>query len=172
MADKQMWRHGTRGGFTNHGCRCPECSIAERTYQAAYHAKNREKRNAKTTHWRENNPDYERIRYQSESERLRKTANKAARRARGRSLDHGCVTPDALRGIAEYYGGNCVYCGKTFEHIDHFIPLSKFGPHCVENLVTACSRCNLRKGAKMPAEWFVELNGFSRNFDLVKCEVI
>jgi len=46
----------------------------------------------------------------------------------------------------------CYYCRKTFSgksiHFDHIIPLSKGGPHSVDNLCVACQPCNSRKHAR------------------------
>ena len=49
----------------------------------------------------------------------------------------------------------CVYCGKASAnlHCDHVLPRSRGGPDSMENLVAACPRCNLLKGAKTPEEW-------------------
>ncbi len=54
----------------------------------------------------------------------------------------------------------CQYCGKTCTPetatIDHVIPRSKWtgskGVSSYENVVTACKRCNKRKGDKTPLE--------------------
>lgn len=45
----------------------------------------------------------------------------------------------------------CRYCGSRVGpfHVDHVVPWSKGGPNTVENLVTACKFCNLRKGTKI-----------------------
>jgi 5-methylcytosine-specific restriction endonuclease McrA len=49
---------------------------------------------------------------------------------------------------------SCQYCGDTLpaKHLtlDHVQPLSKGGGHNWENVVTACSPCNNRKGNKTP----------------------
>lgn len=50
---------------------------------------------------------------------------------------------------------NC-NCSEKF-HVDHIIPLSKGGPHELENLAIACPTCNLRKSAKMPEQFLAEL---------------
>lgn len=45
----------------------------------------------------------------------------------------------------------CQYCGTREElTFDHVIPRSKGGLTTWENVVAACSPCNLRKGDKMP----------------------
>jgi hypothetical protein len=56
-------------------------------------------------------------------------------------------------------GYACVYCGSggLELHCDHVEPVSRGGGHEIENLVTACSICNLSKGAKTLAEWRPEL---------------
>ena len=47
----------------------------------------------------------------------------------------------------------CQYCGaKEKLTLDHVIPISKGGPSSWENVVTACSPCNSKKGNKTPAE--------------------
>ena len=47
---------------------------------------------------------------------------------------------------------SCQYCGDPQElTFDHVIPRSKGGLTTWENVVAACSPCNLRKGDKMPA---------------------
>jgi 5-methylcytosine-specific restriction endonuclease McrA len=50
----------------------------------------------------------------------------------------------------------CQYCGEApgRHHltVDHVIPRSRGGTHGWENLVTACKRCNQKKGSLLPAE--------------------
>lgn len=50
----------------------------------------------------------------------------------------------------------CRYCGEaelTEPHCDHVVPVSQGGPSTLENLVTACGPCNIKKGARRPEEW-------------------
>jgi len=54
----------------------------------------------------------------------------------------------------------CHYCQCRIEvhgpekyQIDHFIPLSRGGSNHANNIVLACSGCNLGKGSKMPWEY-------------------
>ena len=45
----------------------------------------------------------------------------------------------------------CQYCGSTHKlTLDHVIPRSKGGAHTWENVVTACTGCNGRKGDRTP----------------------
>jgi len=50
-------------------------------------------------------------------------------------------------------GNKCQYCGATKDlTIDHIHPRSLGGEDTWENLVTACSNCNSRKGGKLLTE--------------------
>jgi 5-methylcytosine-specific restriction endonuclease McrA len=50
----------------------------------------------------------------------------------------------------------CQYCGDDHPAhdltFDHVIPRSRLGRTTWENVVTACSHCNLRKGSRLPKE--------------------
>lgn len=56
-------------------------------------------------------------------------------------------------------GFTCIYCGKSsiedkiILHVEHVFPMIKGGGHTIENLVTACSVCNIEKGAKRLPIW-------------------
>ena len=55
---------------------------------------------------------------------------------------------------------SCVYCGRHRSQLrgrqfltrDHVIPTSRGGENTWENVVTACSPCNNRKGDRLPRE--------------------
>jgi HNH endonuclease len=48
----------------------------------------------------------------------------------------------------------CVYCEETGSvECDHVVPVSRGGPSTLENVFTACKRCNLEKGTKDVASW-------------------
>lgn len=57
-------------------------------------------------------------------------------------------------------GYTCQYCGRHRRQLgyresltrDHVVPLSRGGDNGWANVVTACSRCNLRKGNALPPE--------------------
>lgn len=48
----------------------------------------------------------------------------------------------------------CQYCGKKSQDLtlDHVIPRRQHGPHTWNNVVAACTKCNLRKAGRTPAE--------------------
>jgi 5-methylcytosine-specific restriction endonuclease McrA len=49
---------------------------------------------------------------------------------------------------------SCQYCGATGDELtlDHVLPRSRGGEDSWENIVTACVRCNVRKGNRTPKE--------------------
>ncbi|MCB9026447.1 MAG: HNH endonuclease [Bdellovibrionaceae bacterium] len=54
-------------------------------------------------------------------------------------------------------GYQCQYCQSYFHKknltVDHVHPISKGGKHCWNNVVTACNKCNNRKGSKTLQEF-------------------
>lgn len=55
----------------------------------------------------------------------------------------------------------CQYCGEMPGRqnltVDHVIPRSRGGKHGWDNLVTACKRCNQKKGCSTPSEAMMHL---------------
>ncbi|MEB3828809.1 HNH endonuclease [Phormidium sp. CCY1219] len=62
--------------------------------------------------------------------------------------------PLTRRNILHRDGHSCQYCGCTGEDLtlDHVIPRSRGGGDTWENLVSACVRCNVKKGNRTPDE--------------------
>ncbi|MEY3690280.1 MAG: HNH endonuclease [Candidatus Kapaibacteriota bacterium] len=58
------------------------------------------------------------------------------------------------RNILRRDNNQCQYCGKISSPLtlDHIIPRSRGGMDTWDNLVTACVRCNNRKGNQTPEE--------------------
>lgn len=52
----------------------------------------------------------------------------------------------------------CGYCGLHATTIDHILPKSKGGNHTWENCISACSKCNTKKGSKILSELGWTLN--------------
>lgn len=55
----------------------------------------------------------------------------------------------------------CLYCGQLFKEVqlsrDHVVPISRGGQDVWTNVVTACKRCNARKGSYALEECAMEL---------------
>ena len=72
------------------------------------------------------------------------------------------VTNTFLFARDEY---TCQYCGRHRSELgyrqsltrDHVVPISRGGGNGWRNVVTACSRCNLNKGDRLPREAGMEL---------------
>uniref|UniRef100_K3ZWE8 HNH nuclease domain-containing protein n=1 Tax=Setaria italica TaxID=4555 RepID=K3ZWE8_SETIT len=64
----------------------------------------------------------------------------------------------------------CQYCSSRDNlTIDHVIPISRGGKWEWENLVTACSRCNSRKGQKTLEQANMKLRKLPRVCDVLPC---
>ncbi len=75
-------------------------------------------------------------------------------------LPHRRVPP--TRGAVMLRDRNtCQYCGimpgQGELTVDHVIPRSRGGAHSWQNLVTACKRCNQKKGSHTPDEALMQL---------------
>lgn len=70
------------------------------------------------------------------------------------------VEPVSRAEVWSRGAGQCWLCGKPVTlrgmHVDHAVPLSRGGAHSYANCRPACAGCNLRKGAKLPAEYQLE----------------
>ena len=75
--------------------------------------------------------------------------------SRARAKSRKGVAPRLRFQILARDGYRCVYCGATGDtaalHVDHKTSIAEGGTDEPENLVTACERCNLGKGAKSAA---------------------
>ena len=84
--------------------------------------------------------------------------------------------PITRKNILERDRHSCQYCSKRGEQLtlDHIVPKSRGGADSWENLVTACMRCNVRKGNRTPREAEMELLSQPRKphsslyFELIK----
>jgi 5-methylcytosine-specific restriction endonuclease McrA len=68
------------------------------------------------------------------------------------------VPPVNRREVLRRDHHSCQYCGSSKRlTLDHVLPRSKGGPHTWDNVVTACERCNSRKGDRTPTEAGMQL---------------
>jgi 5-methylcytosine-specific restriction endonuclease McrA len=60
--------------------------------------------------------------------------------------------PLTRRAVLDRDAHLCAYCGTRADTIDHVKPRSRGGVHAWSNVVSACARCNHRKGDRLLAE--------------------
>jgi 5-methylcytosine-specific restriction endonuclease McrA len=133
--------HGV-SGYTG-GCRCDLCRSA----------------------WTEYHREYRQRRAANDGRPLGRTRTargpKSAWAARAAQINartrdfaaNGRVTGAELRNLVEDYAGLCAYCGRPWEQIDHFVPLSRGGGSSVDNLRPSCAPCNRAKRAQDLETW-------------------
>ncbi len=111
----------------------------ERTNQLhrEFHARNRDRRLAKTAAWKAANPD--------------KVRDAVAARRASRAAVH---IEDVDRSIVwDRDSGICHVCNQAADpadwHLDHIMPIAKGGEHSYANTAVSHPRCNLSKGARL-----------------------
>jgi 5-methylcytosine-specific restriction endonuclease McrA len=68
------------------------------------------------------------------------------------------VPPVNRREVLRRDHHTCQYCGSSKRlTLDHVIPRSKGGLHTWDNVVTACEKCNSRKGDRTPIQAGMQL---------------
>jgi 5-methylcytosine-specific restriction endonuclease McrA len=60
--------------------------------------------------------------------------------------------PLTRRAVLDRDAHQCGYCGARADTIDHVRPRSRGGAHIWTNVVSACARCNHRKGDRLLSE--------------------
>lgn len=92
------------------------------------------------------------------------------RRARKKKVHNAVFSKKELLEHKALFNNQCVYCGCKDKPltIDHFIPISKGGPHCLGNLVPSCHRCNESKNSKDAEKWYKQQPFYSKkNWDTI-----
>lgn len=76
-------------------------------------------------------------------------------RSRARRVGATVVVERFLKAdVIERYGDHCAYCETgPFEQLDHYVPVSKGGPHTLENVRPSCVSCNATKAHAMPRDF-------------------
>jgi 5-methylcytosine-specific restriction endonuclease McrA len=109
-------------------------------------------------------------RIEEERERCRRFDREHPEQARARGRKRRALKKSQLglwdedwfieRQLFIYQDGRCFYCREPINlfdrssfHLEHVIPLSRGGLHCVSNVVLACPPCNLSKKNKTIEEW-------------------
>ena len=134
-------------------------AVNARRWIAANPEKAREQRRRSMAKWRAENPEAAKARM---SEWIAANPRRWAeltrayggrRRARKAATQTG---PVDLAQILARDGMICHICSGVIEsmadlHFDHIIPLSKGGPHTMENIAPSHAQCNMHKGARLTA---------------------
>jgi 5-methylcytosine-specific restriction endonuclease McrA len=125
----------------------------------AYAKANPEKIKLASKNWRARNVESNRAR-KIEWARANPLAVKEQRFRRRALLKNArlCrLTSQQIAARVSVFGDVCAYCSATWSHLDHVIPLTRGGAHCLANLRPACARCNLTKSNKPHRQWFREI---------------
>ena len=91
----------------------------------------------------------------AQAELLKGLDGSAVKIGRNGRMTRRAIPQQIQIAVMQRDGECCQYCGAEDGpfHLDHVIPVSRGGDHGMHNLVVACARCNLSKGAKTPEEW-------------------
>lgn len=127
-------------------------AVKEREQARRHRAEHPEASRAASRRWKANNPD--KVKVKTARWRKNNPEKAKAKHKRRRALKRGATisdfTAEQWHLLLERYHYCCFYCGNSPEefHQEHIIPLSMGGNHTESNIVPACPRCNLQKGAK------------------------
>lgn len=165
----------TGGASGRRRSKCNECRKSEKL--AAYYRRRDEiNRKRKEVYWSDPVAARQAVRrlrvgYKDRIAAYRLSYNRANRdkvrawNSNYRARKNGKVSDSDIARILNRQRGLCYYCLKGCTdsyHLDHVHPLSRGGKNYPENLVVACSSCNLRKWNKFVAEWKYEASKVSK----------
>jgi len=121
------------------------------------HSLHREERLQKQKIYYQNNKEY----FKNKNKKYRKD-NKdyilLKNNKRKKLINAENISQIEIINLLDSNNNQCFYC-KIFVkrginlHLDHKVPLSRGGNHCIDNLVPSCASCNLRKGTKTSEEF-------------------
>jgi len=118
-------------------------SAAKKEYDKNYHVAHANKKLQAALEWSKLNPD-------------KRSAISFTYDSKRRAIKKEGVGAKELFAWVNKQEKVCYWCDvvcETSYHIDHYHPLAKGGKHELDNLVIACSACNITKNAKDPYEF-------------------
>lgn len=88
------------------------------------------------------------------------TSRMAAKRRKHkrRTMESGSLSAQDWAEILDRNDYRCSYCGDPWEEVDHVLPVKLGGPLSYWNVTPSCKRCNQRKSATHPLEWYMRIN--------------
>lgn len=129
-----------------------------------YHMGHREEHNARMSQYQQtpqgriaHNAANQRY-SQTERGKLIRISREHKRRAR-KYANGGSFTPEQFQEQIKRQKHRCYYCRKRHLkrdfpwQVEHVVPVSRGGTNNIDNIVAACSICNLRKRDRLPHEW-------------------
>jgi 5-methylcytosine-specific restriction endonuclease McrA len=128
--------------------------------ESAYWKSDRGKEVMKAYLQSEKGKETKRAYYKTETFKNNRRKSKQVRRARLNNVEVQSFTKKDLKMFwlsQNIVYDECYYCGKNmdgkYEHLDHYIPISKGGGHTMVNLRPSCACCNQKKSDKMPTDF-------------------
>ncbi len=143
--------------------KCVECS---KIHSIDYARNNPVQHSLRNAAWSSKNPEkvYPKNRAWRRANREIVNAAQRVRDVKKRlviSQSDGNYTLDDRALIFELQNAQCFYCDTPLlygkNHGDHYIPLIKGGSDARYNIVISCARCNLRKQAKDPTAFMLQI---------------
>lgn len=134
-----------------------ELNAINREYYKIHKDVIKEKRQKYFEEYRIKNKDScnERVRKYRKTERWKQlnVLKEGKRRALKKSSEDWTINIESVTELFNIQWWACRICGKDIttknRHLDHIIPISKWGSHSIGNVQWLCVTCNLRKGAKL-----------------------
>lgn len=117
-----------------------------RAWRSQYYARNRDKIREYQRSWAKNNP----LAIKAKSSKRRSLIANAPGSYTAEDIQIQIKSQTNRKGQL-----CCWWCGNPIKgkyHVDHRIPLARGGSNSPDNIVIAHAKCNLSKGAKLPAE--------------------
>lgn len=133
---------------------CVECL---KMIEANRRSRKNEYRKTQRKRFAQNNPEKARLNYRINSHK---------RRALLKGVLRQTYSKQDLSKKLDLFNCKCAYCCVDLDDKytwDHVIPIAKGGSDAIDNLVPACSDCNLNKNAKNPLEWYEKQSFFSKD---------
>jgi 5-methylcytosine-specific restriction endonuclease McrA len=128
----------------------------KRERSRAHYAAHPEKYKGRGNAWKKAHPERKRELERAWNATHREAIRAKDARQRSRKLAaEGRFTAHDVANLYEKQCDCCRWCSVPLNgkyHIDHIIPLSRYGTNWPANLALTCELCNLRKGDKLPYE--------------------
>jgi 5-methylcytosine-specific restriction endonuclease McrA len=139
--------------------------LRQKVYDRAHYLANKQTKTALNRAWKAKNKEalkeYNKAYFKAwmTNNPHKEIACKQRRRARKVSVPSD-LTARVVRDVFIASDGVCSYCLKVSGqlHLEHCTPLSRGGWNTIDNVVVACSSCNLSKGTKTVLEYVLKVD--------------